>query len=71
MAEPRFMNSGLYPMAFGAVQCEEGPMLYLPVLEGIDLKKIQEENNRCPMEVVIETREIGGNFIPVAKVIKK
>ncbi len=71
MAEPRFMNSGLYPMAFGAIQCEEGPMLYIPVLEGIDINNWQEENQRCPLEVYLETREIGGSCMPVAKVGKK
>jgi hypothetical protein len=69
-AEERFMRSGLYPLAFGAVQCEEGPMLYIPVLQGADLTKIQEENSRCPLEVVVESRDIGGSIVPVAKVVK-
>lgn len=67
----RFLKSGLYPMVFGAVQCEEGPVLMIPILEGIKVRELPEANKQCPMEVVIETRELGGNYIPVAKVVKK
>jgi uncharacterized OB-fold protein len=68
-AAGRFMKSGLYPMVFGAVRCDEGPVLMIPVLEGIRVKDVPEANQRCPLDVVLETREIGGNFIPVAKVV--
>jgi uncharacterized OB-fold protein len=70
-AEERFMKSGLYPLAIGAVQCEEGPVLYIPIIEGIDVKDIVEANRLCPMDVVIETKDFGGNPIPVAKVVKQ
>ena len=64
------MSSGLYPLSIGAIQCEEGPMLYMPVIEGVDIKNIEEENRLCPREVIIETYDFGGNYVPVAKIIK-
>ena len=70
-ASEMYMKSGLYPMGYGAVQCEEGPVLYIPVIEGINLKDLEGENKRLPLPVVLETREIGGNFVPVAKVVKE
>jgi uncharacterized OB-fold protein len=67
-ASPRFMASGLFPLAFGAVQVEEGPMLYCPVIEGIDVRNVKQEFGRLPLAVDITTHEIAGNWIPVAVV---
>ena len=69
-AAERFMKSGLYPMVFGTVICEEGPALMMPILEGIKRRKIKEANEQCPMDVVIETMELGGNHVPVARVVQ-
>lgn len=70
-ADDIYLNTDMYPLAFGAVQFPEGPVTYMPVIEGINLRQIEKENQRCPIPVEIDTMEFGGNVIPVAKVIKE
>ncbi|MEM3550118.1 MAG: zinc ribbon domain-containing protein [Candidatus Bathyarchaeia archaeon] len=65
---PRF--DSILPCAFGVVQLAEGPVIFCPVIEGIDLNNIPEENRQLPLYVEITTREVAGNFIPVARALR-
>ena len=63
--------NSILPCAFGVVELKEGPIIYCPVTAGIDYKNIQREIQRLPLEVSISTRQVGGNFIPIAKVVRR
>lgn len=55
------------PCAFGSVQVEEGPVVWVMV-EGIDLDNPEDEFERLPLNVHLEMRDLAGNRVPVAKV---
>ena len=63
--------NSILPCAFGVVELKEGPIIYCPVTTGIDYRNIQHEIQRLPLEVSISTRLVGGNFIPIAKVVRE
>lgn len=57
----------LTPCVIGFIHLLEGPA-YFGLVEGIDVKNVEAEFARLPRVVDIETKEIAGNWIPVAKV---
>ena len=56
-----------YPMPFGAVLLDEGPVLFMEV-QGIKPAQVPELNTRCPLPVRLHTEPIAGNYVPVAKI---
>lgn len=65
-----YRKSGRFPMAYGAVQFQEGPVLFMEV-QGVALTDVPKVNLECPLPVSLHTEKIAGNFVPVAVLREK
>ena len=57
------------PCVVGCIQLKDGPVFW-GMVDGINMRDAAGEANRLPMDVTIEMKEIAGNIVPTAKVIK-
>lgn len=55
------------PYVAGCMQLKEGPVFWA-IVEGIDMKNLEKELSRLPLDVHIEMKELAGNIVPIGKI---
>jgi uncharacterized OB-fold protein len=68
-ADDVYLKCGNYPIVFGAVILDEGPVLFMRV-DGVRPKAVPDLYRRCPLPVTISTEYMAGNHVPVAKLVQ-